>query len=616
MDNILLDNRIEQVYLLNSGQSYDNLTKWIQKLQIVPLRIISDTQSKESMYVRALQEYVAHNPTQSIVLIEDQLDINTDIDDAIRTHLDSKTVCLKTEGLCIMEISDVRTYLEILNNCNNWTESVDTFLEKDRKRKIISILPDNPFQTVILNDCEFKIQLVTVASDPTDGYERFMESCRIMGCPVVTLGMGEPWVWDLTNSPGGGKKINLFKKYLDQFDTDDRSVMVFTDSYDVVMVDSLQSILMKFLSFNADVVFSAETDIWPDPTIAKQFPRPLNNPYVYLNSGGYVGSVKNLKKIMSVELTDGDDDQLYFQHRYLESVRSESELKIVLDHTCTIFQTMSSRFEEIKVDVEQNLVHNILFPLSRPSVLHGNGGVKSKMHLNSLANYVPKRFDMKTGFMDIRSDKSILNQNNYILFLIQVHEETVQNYVNVLSQSYPHNYFRFRFYGLYPRNKLGLPAEIPYTYCRTDVDIRNFVIRAVESIPSDYYFMGTTNHFLTDPNVLIKLLMANYGIVAPMLVSKQTNTFSNFWGDVAANGYYARSEDYHRIVKREQRGVWNVPYISGSMLIRHNRMTDVLKELKSQELTNEDFDMYFCRVLRRKYIFLHVMNFDDYGYVH
>ena len=85
---------------------------------------------------------------------------------------------------------------------------------------------------------------------------------------------------------------------------------------------------------------------------------------------------------------------------------------------------------------------------------------------------------------------------------------------------------------------------------------------------------------------------------------------------MAANGYYARSEDYHRIVKREQRGVWNVPYISGSMLIRHNRMTDVLKELKSQELIDEDFDMYFCRVLRRKYIFLHVMNFDDYGYVH
>ena len=41
-------------------------------------------------------------------------------------------------------------------------------------------------------------------------------------------------------------------------------------------------------------------------------------------------------------------------------------------------------------------------------------------------------------------------------------------------------------------------------------------------------------------------------VVAPML-SRPQKLFSNFWGDIAANGFYARSQDYVEIVESKRR---------------------------------------------------------------
>ena len=69
-----------------------------------------------------------------------------------------------------------------------------------------------------------KIQIVTVASSQTHGYQRFIESCNVYGFPVVTLGMGVQWKWDLTMGPGGGIKVNLLKEYLSKFGDEDEIV--------------------------------------------------------------------------------------------------------------------------------------------------------------------------------------------------------------------------------------------------------------------------------------------------------------------------------------------------------------------------------------------------------
>merc|ERR1719427_1119046 len=65
---------------------------------------------------------------------------------------------------------------------------------------------------------------------------------------------------------------------------------------------------------------------------------------------------------------------------------------------------------------------------------------------------------------------------------------------------------------------------------------------------------------------LQSLIHQNRTILAPMM-SKYQKFWSNFWGDISADGYYARSPDYLDIVKNLRRGVWNSPFVALVYLI-------------------------------------------------
>lgn len=454
-----------------------------------------------------------------------------------------------------------------------------------------------------------QIRIVTVASDRTDGYERFVASCEYNKFDFVVLGMGEPWVWDLTQSPGGGKKVNLLKRYLDQLESEsdlesDSDIILFSDSYDVIVSDSPANVLNKFTKFNTDVLFSAETMIWPDRQIESKFPRRGSNPYIYLNSGGFIGSVKTLRHLTSEPIDDSADDQLYYQKIFLNNLsNSTGNFKIGLDYECEIFQTMSSRFDEIFVDKTNCTVVNKLFPLSSPSIIHGNGGVKSKMHLNSLGNYIPNR----TYDNFANSDQTFIPTKT-ITFIINCCRDN--NYTNLFEQTYPADLCRYVFYG--SSKPTGLKSG-EFRTIASDTDIRDFMIEIFTMYNTDYYFLGSVAHMLTDRSTIKKLMSTGKNIIAPMLRTETNSAFSNFWGDVADDGYYKRSADYLDIVQQNLVGIWNVPYISSSILISPARIGDVVRELRSNCISDEDFDMYFCRILRKKYIFLHIDNRETYG---
>lgn len=465
------------------------------------------------------------------------------------------------------------------------------------------------------------IQIVTVASDPTDGYERFVESCNFYKFPFVVLGMGEPWIWDLTMGPGGGRKVNLLKSYLDKFSDDDERLILFSDSYDVVINDNPQSIINKFSLFNTDVLFSGETSIWPQKSLEPLFPRhSQNSPYIYLNSGGFMGSIKNIKSIILQPILDADDDQLYYQKIF---IWKNSCPKIKLDYTCLIFQTLTSLFSDISVRYGFNSqiprIHNKLFPDHSPSIIHGNGGVESKLFLNNLSNYIPSHIQ----YPKILST----NENDFVnytmTFIIQIKKATKINVTNLLTQNYPRDKCKYLFYGTESLEKLEVESilstfghSIHYTYSQvTPASMKKFFIQVLTTNTSEYYFLGTTDHILDDKDTIRKLILSEKRIISPMVVSKTQQLFSNFWGAVDENGFYTRSWDYIDIVTQKKRGIWNVPYVTGSILIDKKRIDPILKELSANEhkYNKEDFDMFFCRVLRQKYIFLHVMNIESYG---
>ncbi|VDN49484.1 unnamed protein product [Gongylonema pulchrum] len=92
---------------------------------------------------------------------------------------------------------------------------------------------------------------------------------------------------------------------------------------------------------------------------------------------------------------------------------------------------------------------------------------------------------------------------------------------------------------------------------------------------NDFLFMLDGDVQLIVPETLRLLVQtaatAKLGVLAP-LVTMGGKLFSNFWGALGANGYYARSEDYVEIVDGKRVGIWNVPFINGALLISKEKV--------------------------------------------
>ena len=109
--------------------------------------------------------------------------------------------------------------------------------------------------------------------------------------------------------------------------------------------------------------------------------------------------------------------------------------------------------------------------------------------------------------------------------------------------------------------------------------------------------LDSTVH-LDNPNTLKILIEQNRGVIAPIMIRKYT-TWSNIWAAVDENGFYLRSGDYIDIINRDRLGVWNLPYISGAILIN----STVLNKIKiTYEHKYFDASITFAAQLREAVI--------------
>lgn len=215
---------------------------------------------------------------------------------------------------------------------------------------------------------DFDTYVYTVATD-LEKAKKLIDSSKHNRMKVKVLGAKEEWKGgDIKNTPGGGMKINLLKKEL--YKHKDNDVILFVDGYDVFLNDTLDNIVQTYLSFHSRVVFAAEKTCWPNQNLKDSFPATEHDNN-YLNSGCYIGVVSELRKILEEELQDSEDDQLYFQKKYLSG-----EFDIKLDTNTRLFQCVSSDEDNISIN-EDLKIYNAQTG-NFPKILHGNGGEYSK----------------------------------------------------------------------------------------------------------------------------------------------------------------------------------------------------------------------------------------------
>ncbi|KAK2497485.1 hypothetical protein MC885_001237, partial [Smutsia gigantea] len=128
----------------------------------------------------------------------------------------------------------------------------------------------------------------------------------------------------------------------------------------------------------------------------------------------------------------------------------------------------------------------------------------------------------------------------------------------------------------------------------------------------EFYFSLDADSVITNQQALRILIEENRKVIAPML-SRHGKLWSNFWGALSPDEYYARSEDYVELVQRKRMGVWNVPYISQAYVIRGETLRTDLPQREVFSGSDSDPDMAFCKSLRDKGIFLHLSNRHEFG---
>ncbi|CAH1395027.1 unnamed protein product [Nezara viridula] len=469
--------------------------------------------------------------------------------------------------------------------------------------------------------------IFTVSTNETDGFKRYIKSTEAYDLSVKVLGMGQKWEGGDMKFRGGGFKINLLRQALKPYQHDESLIVMFTDSFDVMFLGTKENIIKNFKTFNASIVFAAEVYCWPEKSLADSYPK-TESPYKYLNSGGFIGYAKQLYNLLNENrLKDKDDDQHYFTKLFLNTEIRE-KYRIRLDHKATIFQCASGAADHLKLIESSDGYYALLNEItgSQPLVLHGNG--PSKLYLNSVGNYLSKARSSSTNDcldcpsinMPYVGEFPIILMGIFIPFDTPFMEEFLEKITKLQ----------------YPKNKIHL-----YIFCKVESHLhiinnwisenkeylsvkkiepnegideplaRNLAIERCKIKNCKFFFSVDSVVHLDDPTVLQWLIQEQKGVIGPMLL-RPYKSWSNFWGSLSNEGYYARSFDYMDIINNDKRGVWNIPYLTSCYLINSTLLPLLSGAYENGKL---DPDMAFCQTLRDKEVFMFVDNRIDVGHL-
>ncbi|OCT80922.1 procollagen-lysine,2-oxoglutarate 5-dioxygenase 2 isoform X1 [Xenopus laevis] len=461
-----------------------------------------------------------------------------------------------------------------------------------------------------------KLLVLTVATRETDGFHRFMQSAKHFSYTVKILGQGIEWKGgDVAHTIGGGQKVRLLKETLESLEEQDDLVILFTDSYDVIFAGGPEEVLLKFQQSNHKVVFAAEGLIWPDKRLADKYP-VVRSGKRFLNSGGFIGYLPYVKQIVQQwNLQDNDDDQLFYTKIYIDQTQ-RGNINITLDHKSRIFQNINGALDEVILAFEDGKarVRNSQYE-TLPALIHGNG--PTKLQLNYFGNYIPNVWAPETGCGTCDLDTIDLSAATAYpkvtigIFIEQPSPFLPEFFSRLLALDYPkENLFFFihnsevyheqhivKFWEQ-AKNVIGDLKVVGPEEPITQAEARNMGMDICrQNKECDYYFNIDADVMLTNPQTLKILIEQNRKILAP-LITRHGKLWSNFWGALTADGFYARSEDYVDIVQGKRVGLWNMPYIAHVYLIKGETLRSEMQERNQFALDRLDPDMALCRNAR------------------
>jgi hypothetical protein len=227
------------------------------------------------------------------------------------------------------------------------------------------------------------LRLVTVATGQEGYFDYLVKSCKRHGIFLEVLGMGQKW-------EGLNWKFLMVQKYLEKIP--DHELVCFVDAYDVVVTSNACEMMKRFWDltskYNAKIIAGCENSTNPLVKWGAQHVFGLCKDKM-LNSGTYMGQVKDLKKVVSIILNLSKNPQDNDQTLMTTACSIHPDL-IYIDDKNEIFLTINSSFSKVHVPIVNGEI--VLPSGARPCILHANGNTRIDHVLVELGYPVPEEF--------------------------------------------------------------------------------------------------------------------------------------------------------------------------------------------------------------------------------
>ena len=460
-----------------------------------------------------------------------------------------------------------------------------------------------------------KFMVITVATEENEELVRFRESCHHHDIPYKILGLGQEWTGGEAKNgvllkPGGSQKINLLKEELLDYPDLGNHIILFTDSYDVIINGSSEEIVSRFRKMKSPIVFSAEKTCWPDESLKGQYPESPTD-YRYLNSGGFIGYGDHISKLINkVSVNNEYDDQLYYTERFFEDLKGNQGT--ILDYNQFLFQTMNESLEDIIVEGGnlKNIVTN-----ESPLIIHANGGSVVKNTLNDYYEKIFHKGEIKSLAPNNDKIKKDTNESDILigLFLDEKVPDINQTFDHIRFLNYPKD--KTSFHIIYGDSKYDYKVnmfkekysdifksfKITRTSSNKIISRKNFLIESYDEV--DYVIMMESNHIFRNIKSIQSLINECKGIISPM-INKEGSDWVNFESK--------NKKEYQKYIKK---GIWDVDTTYGIHIIKNDLIPFSVSSLyvDSEKYSHDDWDILICDNLNKQGYQVQISNTNYYG---
>eukprot|EP01091_Cochliopodium_minus_P012968 TRINITY_DN4061_c0_g1_i1.p1 TRINITY_DN4061_c0_g1~~TRINITY_DN4061_c0_g1_i1.p1 ORF type:complete len:873 (+),score=234.62 TRINITY_DN4061_c0_g1_i1:58-2676(+) len=359
----------------------------------------------------------------------------------------------------------------------------------------------------------------------------------------------------------------------------------------------------------------------------------------YLSPNMFLSDFHYLNKLFENFLNQKTQQKVPFVDYAADSFFSNLN-RAKLDLTCEMFQTIQKNNEQLDVFPKNSKVTNLI-TYTNPQVFHWSlSGLSETLKVANMAGaWTLKKNSHPSDPEELKLDEfSAPSSYPSIFFSFHLHynipmlEEVVKSITNL---KYPFQNIHFWFqinsqtYPLLESKLAPLINKIKnskgtYELVEASPEI-NFLEARIESfkaaISSSRDLFFTTCSILTDSKVLTKLVKTGKKVVAPLLTEKRRQYRANVWLNITETGSYAISDFYYKIVYSEYNGLWAVPVVSNTYLLKREILSDLSSSLERRntqiqigKLDNLFADVEISKELTKKVIFPRLINQKSFGY--